>query len=72
MADVGTEQATDGSRLRERPSAKPLHLEKSDDARERVLKLNEEEDSKDGKEKKTFGRTPEGTGMLPYAFTRKP
>lgn len=50
--------------VRERPSAKPLHLENADHARQRVLALNEEEDSKEEKEKRTYGRTPDGTGTL--------
>jgi phosphatidylethanolamine N-methyltransferase len=57
---VGSD-AEDG-RLRERPSAKPLHLDNAEEARQRVLELNEEEDGKQGKEKRTYGRTPDGTG----------
>ncbi|KAF2121347.1 phosphatidylethanolamine N-methyltransferase [Lophiotrema nucula] len=57
--------SADRSRLRERPSAKPLHLHGSDDARQRVLELNEREDSgKDGREKRTYGRTPDGTVFI--------
>jgi hypothetical protein len=53
----------DGSQMRERPSAKPLHLRNSEDAKQKVLKLNQEEgDNKDEEKRKTFGRTPDGTG----------
>lgn len=53
----------DGSQLRERPSAKPLHLYNSEDAKHKVLELNqEEEDNKHEEKRKTFGRTPDGTG----------
>lgn len=64
MTDVESHPTADGSRVRERPSVKPLHLHNSDDAKQRVLELNEEEDSKNGKEKRTYGRTPDGTGTL--------
>lgn len=65
MTDTGN---ADGSQLRERPSAKPLHLHNSDDAKERVLELNDQEDRahKDEEKKRTYGRTPDGTGMLSY------
>jgi phosphatidylethanolamine N-methyltransferase len=58
----------DGSQLRERLSAKPLHLHNSDEARKKVLELNEEEekDNKDEGSKKTYGRTPDGTGKCMY------
>jgi hypothetical protein len=58
-----------GSQLRERPSAKPLDLHSAEDAKERVLELNrqEENDDKDDSKKRTYGRTPDGTGMLLYA-----
>jgi hypothetical protein len=58
----------DSSQLRERPSAKPLHLHNPDDAKQKVLELNEQED-KDGKDedkKKTYGRVPDGTGKPSY------
>lgn len=56
-------------RERQRPSAKPLHLNNSDDARQKVLQLNEEEDKehRDGGEKRTYGRTPDGTGTFTSA-----
>lgn len=59
----------DGSQLRERPSAKPLHLRSAEEAKERVLELNQQEEnaSKDDSKKRTYGRTPDGTGMLLYA-----
>ncbi|KAI8942346.1 phosphatidylethanolamine N-methyltransferase, variant 3 [Plenodomus lindquistii] len=60
MADMGN---ADGSQVRERPSAKPMHLANSGDARQRVLELNDQEDRKDKNdyEKRTYGRTPDGT-----------
>ncbi|KAH7130120.1 phospholipid methyltransferase-domain-containing protein [Dendryphion nanum] len=68
MADVGNSSATrtDESRLRETPSAKLKHLVNSDDARQRVLELNEEEErgNKHGGEKRTYGRTPDGTVFI--------
>ena len=69
MADVADhhhDAPADGSRLRERPSARPLHLHNSDDAKQRVLELNEQEDKvhADGREKRTYGRTPDGTGTF--------
>ena len=69
MTDVGDGSQADGSQLRERPSVKPLHLHKSDDVKRKVLELNDQEDrdSKDDKDKRTYGRTPDGTGMLVYA-----
>jgi hypothetical protein len=66
MGDVGRDAASaDGSRQRKRPSATPLHLHSSDDAKQRVLELNEQEDAKDDKEKRTYGRTPDGQGKVP-------
>ncbi|KAF2268733.1 phosphatidylethanolamine N-methyltransferas-like protein [Lojkania enalia] len=66
MADNDNGQSADGNCLRERPLAKPLHLHNSDDARQKVLELNEQEDSecKHGKEKRTYGRTPDGTDTV--------
>jgi phosphatidylethanolamine N-methyltransferase len=66
MTDVDNHGANaDGSQLRERPSAKPLHLRNSEDAREKVLELNnqEEKNQKDDQQKRTYGRVPDGTGM---------
>lgn len=43
----------------------PLRANTSEDARQTVLELNaleEKKDVKDEKDKKTFGRTPDGTG----------
>jgi phosphatidylethanolamine N-methyltransferase len=62
MTDVGNGQKADGSQLRERPTAKPLHMHDSESAKQKVLELNEQEDRKDEREKKTYGRTPDGTG----------
>ncbi|PVH94619.1 phosphatidylethanolamine N-methyltransferas-like protein [Periconia macrospinosa] len=68
MADTtSASTSADGSRLRERPSAKPLHLHNSDDARRKVLQLNEEQDDqdhKDASQKRTYGRTPDGTVFI--------
>jgi phosphatidylethanolamine N-methyltransferase len=69
MADINPNGAkADGSQLRERPSAKPLHLNNPDDAKRKVLELNnqEEKDGKDEDKKKTYGRVPDGTGKLSY------
>ncbi|KAF2845452.1 phosphatidylethanolamine N-methyltransferas-like protein [Plenodomus tracheiphilus IPT5] len=56
----------DGSQVRERPSAKPLHLHNSDDAKQRVLELNDQEDRdhKNDDRKRTYGRTPDGTVFI--------
>lgn len=62
MTDVGIGQKADSSQLRERPTAKPLHMHDSDSAKQKVLELNEQEDRKDEREKRTYGRTPDGTG----------
>lgn len=62
MTDVGNGLKADGSQLRERPSAKPMHMQDSEAAKQKVLELNEQEDSKSEREKKTYGRTPDGTG----------
>lgn len=72
MSDVGRDGfKADSSQLRERPSAKPLHLHNSEDAKQKVFELNEEEE-KDGnheRTKKTYGRTPDGTGTWLYTVT---
>lgn len=63
MADATASTPVDGSTLRERPSAKPLHMHNSDDARQKVLELNEQEASKQKHgPQRTYGRTPDGTG----------
>jgi len=62
MTDVGNVPGADGSQLRERPSAKPMHMRDPDAAKQKVLELNEQEDAKGEREKKTYGRTPDGTG----------
>lgn len=62
MTDVGNGQKAKSSHLRERPTAKPLHMHDADLAKQKVLELNEQEDSKDEREKRTYGRTPDGTG----------
>ncbi|KAH7350382.1 phosphatidylethanolamine N-methyltransferase-like protein [Pyrenochaeta sp. MPI-SDFR-AT-0127] len=66
MTDLGEGSRADGSQLRERPSARPLHLPKSDDAKQKVLELNEQEDRnhKDDEKKRTYGRTPDGTVFI--------
>ncbi|KAF2703647.1 phosphatidylethanolamine N-methyltransferas-like protein [Pleomassaria siparia CBS 279.74] len=67
MDDVNGQYQAEDRRLWERPSAKPLlHArQQSDDAdvaKKRVLELNEQEDKRheDGREKRTYGRTPAG------------
>jgi hypothetical protein len=62
MTEVGNGLKADGSQLRERPSAKPMHMPDAEAAKQKVLELNEQEDSKSEREKKTYGRTPDGTG----------
>lgn len=45
----------------------PLHAKTNSEARQTVLELNALEDKRDvqdEKEKKTFGRTPDGTGKF--------
>lgn len=66
MADVDNNPEADGSRLRERLSAKQAPLETLDDAKQKVLELNEQEEKnhKDDRDKRTYGRTPDGTGMF--------
>jgi phosphatidylethanolamine N-methyltransferase len=64
MADSSNASTANGGQLRERPSAKPLHLQNSHDAKQKVLDLNDQEDksNKDENLKRTYGRTPDGTG----------
>jgi hypothetical protein len=66
MATLGAGGPDEGQ-LRERlaQASKAKANEPIRSARERVLELNEEEESKDEKEKRTYGRTPDGTGKLP-------
>ena len=50
----------------------PLQATSQEEARQTVLELNALEEDKDGadeKDKKTFGRTPDGTGNAPFLFT---
>lgn len=67
MADAADGRSVGGNNnnLRERPSAKPLRLNNSDEARQTVIDLNEQEakEQKHGT-KRTYGRTPDGTGTL--------
>jgi phosphatidylethanolamine N-methyltransferase len=65
MADVSNGFKADDSQLRARPSAQPLHLNNADDAKQKVLELNDQEDKhrKHDSKKRTYGRTPDGTGM---------
>ncbi|KAF1955817.1 phosphatidylethanolamine N-methyltransferas-like protein [Byssothecium circinans] len=67
MADTSISfTAPDDSQLRERPSAKPLHLHNPDDARQKVLELNDDrgKERKDAADKRTYGRTPDGTVFI--------
>src|SRR4051794_39740795 len=68
MADVGGDTKTEGSRLRER-APKPLHLDNAQNAKEKVLQLNSAEESKvkNEKDRRTYGRTPDGTGRFTLA-----
>ena len=52
-------------RLPQQPE-KPQHAKTVDQARKTVMELNaqEEKADKDESEKRTFGRTPDGTGRL--------
>jgi len=45
----------------------PVQANSSEEARQTVLQLNalEESTGKDDADKKTFGRTPDGTGKMP-------
>ncbi|KAF2129681.1 phosphatidylethanolamine N-methyltransferas-like protein [Dothidotthia symphoricarpi CBS 119687] len=63
MADVDSSTEADGSRLRERSSARQDPSHNSDNAKQKVLELNNQEDTSqnEGKEKRTYGRTPDGT-----------
>ncbi len=67
-ADVATES------LRKRNT--PLRANTKEDARRAVLELNalEEKEVKDDKDRKTFGRTPDGTGKysLDIVYTQRP
>jgi len=65
MTDFGNDSTADSNRLRERPSARPMHLP-LDDAKQRVLELNDQEDKdhETDEKKRTYGRTPDGTGMF--------
>lgn len=72
MAAVGDNQVPlEDSGLRERASAKPQHIDNAEDARQRVLQLNEEEESKQEKDKRTYGRTPDGTGKSTVALQQR-
>ncbi len=67
MSDTNHQTGIDASGLRERlpqqPDA-PIKAIDVDTAQDAVKKLNEDQqrDGKDEKEKKTYGRTPDGTG----------
>jgi phosphatidylethanolamine N-methyltransferase len=67
MEDASHSTSIGGGGVRERPAAKPLHLHGSDDARQKVIDLNEQE-AKDHEHgpKRTYGRTPDGTGTLTW------
>lgn len=57
--------ALNADSLRER--SVPVRARTEDDARKAVLELNahEERTQKDGQNRKTYGRTPEGIGLSP-------
>jgi hypothetical protein len=69
MTDVGNGLEAESSQLRERPTAKPLHMHDPESAKQRVLELNEQENSKSEREKRTYGRTPSGTGKYRPCYT---
>ena len=64
--DASVNSATEG--LRKRPNA-PIRAATQGEARQAVLQLNalEEKSAKDEKDKKTFGRTPDGTGKTDHS-----
>lgn len=64
MSYEGPGPGTDAEGLRERNV--PLHTNSVEGAKATVLDLNSKEEhaDKDEKDKKTFGRTPNGTGEL--------
>lgn len=64
MAGMDTGSKSEHGELRERPSAKPLHLQNFSDAKQKVLELNDQEnkDHQVGSKKRTYGRTPDGKG----------
>lgn len=67
MAEANGHAGLDASGLRERlpkQTDAPLQAESVETAQDVVKQLNrqEEEQGKDEKEKKTYGRTPDGTG----------
>lgn len=70
MSDEGSGPGIDPEGLRERNA--PLHTDSAENAKATVLDLNakEEHADKDEKDKKTFGRTPNGTGQ--YFHTASP
>lgn len=62
MSDLPATPHLDPEGLRER--SVPQRTKTADEARKAVIELNdvEEKSNKDEKDKKTFGRTPDGTG----------
>lgn len=63
MTGAGTVDPVEQEGLRQRNV--PVHARSNEEARQAVLQLNALEEKADKKEsdKKTFGRTPDGTGM---------
>ncbi|KAF2203185.1 phosphatidylethanolamine N-methyltransferas-like protein [Delitschia confertaspora ATCC 74209] len=63
MTQHGEENAPRVGQLKERSAPKPLQFQNSVNAKQKVLELNSAEDStgKNDKDKRTYGRTPDGT-----------
>lgn len=69
MTDLNPNGTPNGSELRQRlpnDPAIPRQAESLENARETVMSMNtaEEKADKNEKDKKTYGRTPDGTGMF--------
>jgi len=54
----------DCSQVRERSSAQPLHSNNAGDAKQKVLEWNDQEDKDHHNNKRTYGRTPNGTVFI--------
>ena len=64
MNDMATTESIETEGLHQRNV--PVQAKSTEDARQTVLQLNalEEKTGKDDADKKTFGRTPDGTGKV--------
>lgn len=81
MSTTGQDATTSESpgdlraRLRQQPD-QPQRAPTEDDAKKVVEDLNaedtgEDEDAKEGSESRTYGRTPDGTGMSLYSSSHR-